>query len=125
MAGAPNMDGEQITILRTSCPYALYPSPIRLSGYLVFGIRTFGVRFVHIHTRRLVTVSTWVRLFVIGQSQSIDIDLSKFIDNGGPLLLSRMIVYFCNFFVHVLFPVTVQPFLLVCRLGYRMIVCRG
>lgn len=56
MAGAPNMDGEQITTLRTRCPYALYPSPIRLSGYSVFGVRTFGVRFVHIHTRRLVTV---------------------------------------------------------------------
>lgn len=43
MAGAPNMDGEQITILRTRCPYALYPSPIRLSGYLVsvFGLLVF------------------------------------------------------------------------------------
>lgn len=58
MAGAPNMDGEQTTILRTRFPYALYPSPIWLSGYSVFGIRTFGVRFVHIHTRRLVIVST-------------------------------------------------------------------
>lgn len=64
MAGAPNIDGEQITILRTRCQYAFYLSPIRL-----FGVRTFGVRFVHIHTRRLVTVSKWVRLFVIGQSQ--------------------------------------------------------
>lgn len=122
MAGAPNIDGEQITTLRTRCHYALYLSPIRL-----FGIRTFGVRFVHIHTRRLVTVCTRVRLFVIGQSQSIDIDLSKFIDTVDPLNLLSHIVYCFNFFVHVLFPVTVQPFLLVCRcrLGFRMVVWRG